>query len=195
MTRKPVVWVTLLLVLGVAIGLVVNTQLGRRGSLSDLPQSNQTEPDVLAEDLELVQGSAGKVEWKVRARSAQYSFDNRIVQVVGPQLTAYVGEGRDEFYLKADLGEINQKGNTLTLRDNITGLYSGFTMTSEVFDYVGAEKTLYLKGHVAVHRPDFMFNATSVEINMETMQLTAAGGVVAELTPEGLDSFKKEKKQ
>jgi len=45
-----------------------------------------------------------------------------------------------------------------------------------------------------VTRPDFTVNATTVEINLETKELTAAGGVVAELTPASLNALKKEKK-
>jgi LPS export ABC transporter protein LptC len=195
MTRKLLVLVTFIFVLGVAIGLVVNDQRGSRSSAPEVAQGNQSEPDILAEDLELVQGSNGKVEWRVRARSAQYSFDKRIVQVLRPQLSAFLGSGGEEFYLKADLGEINQQGNTVTLKDNIAGQYNGFTLTSDVFDYIGAMKKLYLKGHVTVFRPDFQINATAVEINTETMELTAAGGVTAELVPQGLDALKKEKKR
>jgi len=195
MTRKPIVLLTLLFVLGVAIGMVVNYQRGGSSRLPDQQQGNQSDPDILAEDLELVQGSAGKIEWRVRARSAEYSFDKRIVHVKNPQLFAYIGTEGEEFFLKADKGEVNQQGNTLTLSDNIVGQYNGFTLSSDVFDYIGAMKKLYLKGHVSVFRPDFQINATAVEINVETRELTAAGGVEAELTPAGLDSFKKEKKR
>lgn len=193
MTRKPVALIALIFVLGVAIGLVVNTQLGGRGGSVDKPAANQTEADVEAEDLELVQGADGKVQWRVRAKSAQYSFDQRIVRVKSPQLFAYVGSGAEEVFLRADLGEVNQKGNTVTLQGNIIGRYESFTLTSDVFDYIGAMKKLYLKGRVIVERPDFMLNATAVEINIETRELTAAGGVTAELIPAGLDSLKKEK--
>jgi hypothetical protein len=81
----------------------------------------------------------------------------------------------------------------MTLRDNITGRYGSFVLTSDVFDYIGAMKKIYLKGRVAVTRPDFTMNATTVEINLETRELTAAGGVTAELIPAGLASLKKEK--
>jgi LPS export ABC transporter protein LptC len=194
MIRKPSVLFVFIFVLGVAIGLVVNMQRGSRTVASDTLASNQTDPDVVANDLELVQGTDGKVQWRVRAKNAQYSFDQRIVQVKSPQLFAYVGTDREEVFLRSDLGEINQRGNTITMRDNIIGRYSGFTLTSDVFDYIGAMKKIYLKGRVIVERPDFMLNATAVEINIETKELTAAGGVTAELLPAGLNTLKKEKR-
>lgn len=191
--RKPLVTVVVIFLLGLAIGLVVNRQRADRSAPAEKPVA-KAEPDVLAEDLELVQGSDGKELWRIRARSAQYSLDQRIVQVIRPQLSAYVGADREEVFIRSDLGEINQSGNTMTLRDNITGRFGAFALTSDVFDYIGAMKKAYFKGRVIVTRPDFTVNATTVEINLETRELTAAGGVAAELTPASLDSFKKEKK-
>ncbi len=192
MTRKTVLLIFLIFALGVGIGLYWNQRRGGGPAPADKSAGNQTGADVTAEDLELVQGTAGKVQWRVRAKSAQYSFDQRIVQVKSPQLFAYVGPQSDEVFLKGDIGEVNQRGNTVTLRDNIIGKYGSFTLSSDVFDYIGPMKKLYLKGRVIVERPDFMLNATAVEINVDTKELTAAGGVVAELIPAGLETLKKE---
>jgi LPS export ABC transporter protein LptC len=193
--RKPLVLVVLIFVLGLAIGLVVNERRNGRDAALEKPVAKAPEPDVTAEDLELVQGLDGKVLWRVRAKSAQYRLDQRIVQVLRPQLTAYVGADRQEVFVKSDLGEVNQQGNTMTLRDNITGRFGEFVLTSDVFDYIGAMKKIYLKGQVSVSRPDFSVNATTVEINLDTRELTAAGGVTAELLPAALDTLKKEKKK
>jgi len=192
--RKPFLTVVVIFLLGLAVGLVVNQQRTPRSAPPET-QPAKAEPDVLAEDLELVQGADGKELWRVRARSAEYSLDQRIVQVIRPQLSAYIGTDREEVFIKSDLGEINQSGNTVTLRDNIAGRFGTFALTSDVFDYIGAMKKAYFKGRVIVTRPDFSVNATTVEINLETQELTAAGGVAAELTPASLNSLKKEKKQ
>jgi len=191
--RKSLVFVVLIFVLGLAIGLVVNEQRNGRSDAPSRPAAKVAEPDVMAEDLELVQGADGKVLWRVRARSAQYSMDQRIVQVLTPQLTAYVGADRQEVFIKSDTGEVNQQGNTMTLRNNITGRFGSFVLTADVFDYIGAMKKIYLKGQVSVSRPDFSVNATTVEINLETRELTAAGGVTAELIPAAMNAFNKEK--
>jgi len=192
--RKPFVTVVVIFLLGLGIGLVVNQQRSSKDATADMTPAAKADPDVLAEDLELVQGSDGKELWRVRAKSAQYSFDQRIIQVIRPQLSAYVGAERDEVFIKSDTGEVNQQGNTVTLRDNIAGRFGTFALTSDVFDYIGAMKKAYFKGRVIVTRPDFTVNATTVEINLETKEMTAAGGVTAELIPASLNSLKKEKK-
>lgn len=191
--RKPLVTVIVIFLLGLAIGLVLNHRRNGRPAPVEKAAS-KAEPDVLAEDLELVQGSDGKELWRVRGQSAQYSLDQRIVQIVRPQLSAYIGQDREEVFIKSDLGEINQLGNTVTLRDNIAGRFGAFTLSSDVFDYIGAMKKAYFKGRVVVTKPDFSVNATTVEINLETRELIAAGGVAAELTPASLNVIKKEKK-
>jgi len=192
--RKSLVSVVVIFLLGLAIGLVVNQQRANRSAPAEKPAA-KAEPDVQAEDLELVQGSEGKELWRIRAKTAQYSLDQRIVQVLRPQLSAYVGADREEVFIKSDSGEVNQSGNTLTLRDNIAGRYGDFALSSDVFDYIGAMKKAYFKGRVIITRPDFTVNATTVEINMETRELTAAGGVSAELIPSSLKTLNKEKKK
>lgn len=193
MARKPLVILFLIFVLGVGIGLVFNFQhADKPAPVERVAKPN--EPDVTAVDLELVQGSDGKELWRVRAKSAQYSQDQRTVQVLRPQLFAYVGPDRQEVFIRSDTGEINQSGNTLTLRDNISGRFGEFALSSDVFDYIGAMKKGYFKGRVVVTRPDFSVNATTVEVNLDTHELTAAGGVVAEFVPAKADAGKKGKR-
>mgnify|MGYP001282468368 CR=1 FL=1 len=194
MVRKPLVIVFLIFALGVGIGLVVNFQRAPRPVAPVERAAKPAEPDVMAEDLELVQGSEGKELWRVRAKSAKYSLDQRIVQVLRPQLSAYVGPDRQEVFIRSDTGEVNQAGNTLTLRDNISGRFGEFALTSDVFDYIGAMKKAYFKGRVVVTRPDFTVNATTVEVDLDTHELTAAGGVVAEFIPAAQGPVKKGKR-
>ena len=47
-------------------------------------------------------------------------------------------------------------------------------------------KKVYLKGGVMVRRPDMTLTAKAVEIDLESRQLTAAGGVEALLAPKTL---------
>lgn len=194
MVRKPLVILVLIFVLGVGIGLVFNLQHADKPAPAERAAKRTTEPDVTAEDLELVQGSDGKELWRVRAKSAQYSQDQRTVQVLRPQLFAYVGPDRQEVFIRSDTGEINQTGNTLTMRDNISGRFGEFALSSDVFDYIGAMKKAYFKGRVVVTRPDFSVNATTVEINLDTRELTAAGGVVAQFVPAAGAADKKGKR-
>ena len=145
------------------------------------------EADVVAEDIELVQGKQGAMTWKMLAKTAKYNQEKKLIGVDKPQLTAYYGDDRQEVYVKADRGEVDQSDDNLTLYDNVTGRFGDLELNAQHLDYVGAIDKVYLKGGVIIRRPDMSFKATAVEIDLVTRQLVAAGGVEALMAPQGLD--------
>ena len=143
--------------------------------------------DVSAEDIELVQGKQGSLMWKMQAKSAQYNQEMGLIVVEYPQLNAYFGDDRQEVYVRANLGEVDQANNNLTLSEGVSGRFGDLAVDAQHLDYIGAMDKVYLKGGVTVRRPDMSVQAKALEIDLVTRQLTAAGGVEALLAPEGLD--------
>lgn len=143
--------------------------------------------DIIAQDIELVQGKAGQVQWRLRARNAEYNQDKGRVMVVKPQMLSYVGEERREVYIQAERGEIDQQGDNLTLWDRVEGRYGHFALSAENFDYIGAMNKVFLKGGVQVRRPDMSIDAAAVEIDLATRELVAAGGVSAFIASRNVD--------
>lgn len=186
MRLKPILVLALIFALGLALGYVVN--MG--SSPVDKPAPQGAKPivpegaDIAAEDIELVQGAKGVVQWRMRARSAEYKQEKKLVVVIKPQMTSFFGTGRHEVFVRADVGEVDQAANNLMLRDNIEGRYGLFSLKAQAFDYVGALEKIYLKGQVSIHRPDMSVNATAIEINLATKELMAAGGVTALIVPQ-----------
>lgn len=155
-----------------------------------IPPSERTDravledADIEAEDIELVQGKDGALQWKLQASNAKYNQEKKLVAVERPQLTAFFGDERQEVFIRADSGDIDQKNDNLTLWDNIDGRFGLFALKAEHFDYIGAMGKVYLKGGVSVSRPDLSVNATAVEIDIVTRELVAAGGVEAVIIPQ-----------
>lgn len=143
--------------------------------------------DIVAQDIELVQGKAGQVQWRLRARNAEYNQGKGRVMVVKPQMLSYVGEERREVYIQAERGEIDQQGDNLTLWDRVEGRYGHFALSAESFDYIGAMNKVFLKGGVQVRRPDMSIDAAAVEIDLTTRELVAAGGVSAFIASRNVD--------
>lgn len=143
--------------------------------------------DISAQDIELVQGKAGQVQWRLRARNAEYNQDKGRVMVTKPQMLSYVGEERREVYIQAERGEIDQQGDNLTLWDRVEGRYGHFALSAENFDYIGAMNKVFLKGGVQVRRPDMSIDAAAVEIDLATRELVAAGGVSAFIASRNVD--------
>ena len=101
-------------------------------------------------------------------------------------MTAYFGDDRQEVYVQADRGEVDQSNDNLTLYDGVSGRFGDMALDAQHLDYVGAIGKVYLKGGVTVRRPDMTVQAKALEIDLVTRQMVAAGGVEALLAPEGL---------
>jgi LPS export ABC transporter protein LptC len=143
--------------------------------------------DIVAEDIELVQGAEGRIDWKILARVARYSQEKDVVFIVRPQLFAYIGENRDEVFIRAETGEVDQKTDNFRLRENVVGRYGLFALKADEMDYIGAMDKVFLKGKVAVYRPDVDVRATAIEIDVRSREMIAAGGVTATLRPGVVD--------
>jgi len=195
MRGRPALVLSVIFGLGLFLGLGVNAIffsdpiLESPDTADQAPASRKdmfADADVSAEDIELVQGKEGSMNWKLLAKSAKYNQELGIIAVDFPQLTAYFGDDRREVYVQADRGEVDQANDNLTLYDGVSGRFGTMALDAQHLDYVGAIGKVYLKGGVTVRRPDMTVQAKALEIDLVTRQMVAAGGVEALLAPEGL---------
>jgi LPS export ABC transporter protein LptC len=195
MRGRPALVLFIIFSLGLLLGLGVNALffsdpiLEKQDAAEQAPATREdmfADADVSAEDIELVQGKEGSMSWKLLAKSAKYNQELGIIAVDFPQLTAYFGKERQEVYVQADRGEVDQENDNLTLYDGVSGRFGNMALDAQHLDYVGAIGKVYLKGGVTVRRPDMTVQAKALEIDLVTRQLVAAGGVEALLAPEGL---------
>ncbi|QGY41128.1 LPS export ABC transporter periplasmic protein LptC [Pseudodesulfovibrio cashew] len=195
MRKRPALSILIIFAVGMTIGIAVKTYFFSDPLVMEQPAPSTADmsreellnqADIVAEDIELVQGKQGAMTWKLLAKTAKYNQKRKLIGVTRPQLTAYFGEDRKEVYVKADRGEVDQSNDNLTLYDNITGRFGDMELVAQYLDYVGAIKKVYLKGGVTVRRPDMTLTATAVEIDLVSRELTAAGDVKALMAPGGM---------
>lgn len=195
MKGRPALTLILIFVVGLVFGIVAKTLffsdpiVKETADMSE-PRTRQQlleDADVSAEDIELVQGKQGAMTWKLLAKTAKYNQEKGLIGVEYPQLTAFFGEDRQEVYVRADRGDVDQNNDNLTLYDGVSGRFGDLALDAQFLDYVGAIDKVYLKGGVAVRRPDMTIRAKAMEIDLVTRELIAAGGVEALLAPEGLE--------
>jgi len=188
MNRRSALFVILIFAVGLVAGIAVKAVFFADPIVEHVqeqapkPQSRQQlldEADITATDIELVQGKAGAMAWKLLASEAKYNQEKKLIGVVHPQLTAFYGAHRQEVYVKADRGEVDQKNDNLTLYDNVAGRFGDLELEAQHLDYVGAINKVYLKGGVTIRRPDMTFSAVAVEIDLVSYEVVAAGGVKA----------------
>lgn len=196
MKRRPALILVLIFAVGLAAGVTVKALFFSDPIVEPEMAEPETgksrqqlldEADITAKDIELVQGKQGAMTWKLLATEAKYNQDKKLVGVYHPQLMAYFGKDRQEVYVKADRGEVDQKNDNLTLYDNVSGRFGDLALEAQHLDYVGAISKVYLKGGVSIRRPDMSFDAVAVEIDLISHELVAAGGVKALLAPSGFD--------
>jgi len=195
MIKRPALVSLLILSIGLAAGLVVKRMYFDEPELSvqQSGQSNKTQQELIdesaikAEDIELVQGQQGALGWKLLATSAKYNQGQGLVGVTRPQLTAYYGEDRKEVYVRGDRGIVDQRKDNLTLYENVGGRFGDMELEAKEMEYLGSAEKVYLKGGVTVRRPDMTLTADTVEINLATRQMLAAGNVIALLASNNLE--------
>lgn len=181
---------------GVALGLLLSRGETPRSrpSAKEAPKAGPDlgAADVTAQDIELIQGQAGQVQWRLKARGAEYNAEKGRILLTKPQMQTYVGEERREVFIQGERGEVDQQSNNLTLWDRVEGRYGEFALSAQSFDYIGAMNKVVLKGGVQVRRPDMSIDASAVEIDLNARQLLAAGGVTAYIAalPQGLPGQK-----
>ncbi len=197
MKGRPALFIAIF-VIGLALGVTIKAYffsdplIEETASDTGVEKSRKQlidESAIVAEDIELVQGKQGAMTWKLLAKTAKYNQEKKLIGVERPQLTAYYGEDRQEVYVKADRGEIDQNDDNLTLYDNVTGRFGDMSLNAQHLDYIGAINKVYLKGGVTVRRPEMTFKAAAVEIDLVERQLVAAGGVEALLAPRGFEEI------
>jgi LPS export ABC transporter protein LptC len=195
MKGRPALVLLVIFGLGLVLGLGVNALffsdpiLENQDSAEQAPVSREdmfADADVSAEDIELVQGKEGSMNWKLLAKGAKYNQELGIIAVDFPQLTAFFGDDRREVYIQGDRGEVDQANDNLSLYDGVSGRFGEMALDAQHLDYVGAIGKVYLKGGVTMRRPDMTVQAKAMEIDLVTRQMVAAGGVEALLAPEGL---------
>lgn len=196
MKGRPALTLILIFAIGLALGISINAVFFSDPSIDDsaieenVQKSRERlldEANVVAEDIELVQGKQGAMTWKLLAKSAKYNQENHLIGVDRPQLTAFYGKDRQEVYVKSDHGDIDQGNDNLTLYDGVTGRFGDIALDAQHLDYVGAMDKVYLKGGVTVRHPEMTIKAAAIEIDLVSRELIAAGGVEALLAPKGLE--------
>ena len=197
MRLRAILLICFIFFMGIALGLAAMKYLfvtvpETAATIEDRQVPNadpMADADVTAEDVELVQGRDGAMQWRILATSAQYDQDREKVAISNPQLMAHVGEKGDEVYIRAERGEVDQAYDNLSLLGGVDGRFGTFSLSADQLDYVGAIDKVYLKGKVVVKRSDMEIQATAVEIDLNSMELLAAGGVTATMVTWGSDGI------
>lgn len=187
------VGLVLYLILGLVIGVCAGTLLGKKyGTFPHMAReavenpllSNKNQSDISAEEIELIQGTGGDIEWILRAGSADYDQEKGLVIADKPRVTYYLGRDRKEVFVSALHGEVSQKGEGLKLWDNVKGHYGDMGLVADRLDFKPKDYLLFLEGNVKVQSPSVYITSNRVKVDLVTREIMIEDGMEALISPD-----------
>lgn len=181
----------LALLLGVSAGTMLGKKYGpyphmARSSVERPILSDQNQADISAEEIELIQGTGGDVEWILRAGSADYDQEKGLVIADKPRVTYYLGRDRKEVFVKALHGEVSQKGEGLKLWDQVEGHYGEMALKAERLNFKPKDNLLFLEGNVKVQSNTAFISSDRVKVDLLTREIMIEDGMEALISPNML---------
>ncbi|WP_432736002.1 LPS export ABC transporter periplasmic protein LptC [Maridesulfovibrio sp. FT414] len=179
-------------VLAVVAGLAAGTMLGKkygvyphmaRHTVERALLADQNKSDISAEEIELIQGTGGDVEWILRAGSADYDQEKGLVIADKPRVTYYLGRDRKEVFVQALHGEVSQKGEGLRLWDNVEGHYNDMALKAERLNFIPKDNLLFLEGNVKVQSPTAYIHSDKIKVDLVTREIMIEDGMEALISP------------
>lgn len=154
-------WSQLLLVSVLLPGLLLGTTACNRPNRAfnklaqDTKQLEDFDSSLTFNDVTLEQADEkGRLWWKVKAKQASYSKDQRVARIQTPTGELYQ-DGRAVFEVKAASGEVQQDGNKIFLRGQIiaTDLRDGTVLKGNELEWRPKEDVLFVRnGFTGDHR-------------------------------------------
>jgi len=179
----------LALFLGLASGTLLSKKYGvfphmARGVVKSPLVADENQSDISAEEIELIQGTGGDIEWILRAGSADYDQEEGLVKADKPRVTYYLGRDRKEVFVSALHGEVSQKGKGLKLWDNVKGNYGDMGLVADRLDFKPKENLLFLEGNVKVQSPAVYITSNRVKVDLVTREIMIEDGMEALISPD-----------
>lgn len=185
--RLPLILAVVLL----AAGYVAWSLFSARQAVEEAADAvGDVDVDVSMQGVELSRGAEGRAEWRLKAEGADYLQDEGLVRVDNPRIVYYLEDGGDEVVVTAKSGELNQETDTARLWPDVTIFSGPTTVTADRLDYAGADRDIVLTGDVRIDRPGMVMTAPDVRLDLKTNDISASGGVRAELATGTLPGAK-----
>ncbi|WP_319779455.1 LPS export ABC transporter periplasmic protein LptC [Maridesulfovibrio sp.] len=187
------VGLVLYLILALFTGFCAGTLLGKkygvfphmaRGTVESPLVADKNKSDISAEEIELIQGTGGDIEWILRAGSADYDQEKGLVKADKPRVTYYLGRDRKEVFVRALHGEVSQKGEGLKLWDSVEGNYGEMGLVADRLDFKPKENLLFLEGNVKVQSPAVYITSNRVKVDLVTREIMIEDGMEALISPD-----------
>ncbi len=159
-------------------------------------QKNKRTADKLAQDSSAVQSfennltfndvtleqvnEQGKLLWKVKAKQARYSQDQKVATVQAPEGELFQ-DGKLVYKIKARSGEVRKDGQTILLKDQIvaTDVQSGAILQGNELEWRPKEDILWVRNNLTGTHPQLQASAQEAKAYSRSRRIEFFGQVVA----------------
>ena len=139
-------------------------------------ENNLTFNDVTLEQV----NEQGKLLWKVKAKQARYSKDQKIATVQSPEGELFQ-DGKLVYKIKARTGEVRKDGQTILLKEQIvaTDVQSGAILQGNELEWQPKEDILWVRNNLTGTHPQLQASAREAKAYSRSRRMEFFGQVVA----------------
>jgi len=127
----------------------------------------------------------GRLWWKVKAKQARYSKDNKVAAIQSPDGELYQ-DGKPILKVKANRGEVKQDGKAILLIGNITAtdLRDGVVFKGNEVEWQPERDLLIVRNNLTGTHPQLTVKAKEARMLTRARQIDLTGQVVATATKD-----------
>ncbi|MEB3885488.1 LPS export ABC transporter periplasmic protein LptC [Lyngbya sp. CCY1209] len=129
-------------------------------------ESEEIENTLTLDDVVLEQADEeGQLLWRVRAKQASYSPDNKVATVIEPQGELFA-DGKLRYQIEGDTGTLHQDGKRLFLRGSIVAedLENGIVLRGSELEWIVDQEILIARNGVTGEHEKMQAVATEVQV-------------------------------
>lgn len=177
MILRPLV----LLLLVLSLGACSNRNRAADQLAKDSAAAKQFDGSLTFKDVTLQQfDEKGRLLWKVKAKQAQYSEDQKIAKIQTPAGELFQ-DGKLVFRITALRGEVQQDGQRIFLKDQIvaTDIRDGVVLRGKELEWLPKQDTLIVRQNLTGSHPQVQASAQEARAYSRARRLELIGRVTA----------------
>jgi len=147
--------------------------------LKDIDIQAELDVDLSLKGIELSQGKAGQLHWRLKAKRAKYTQDRAEVQVENPEIEYYFEKDSRTLKVGAAHGVLEQGKDQARLWPEVRGAFEGNELRADELVYAGKERMLTLSGNVTIQGPRLSFKAAELKYLLANNEILAEKGISA----------------
>lgn len=171
--------ISLILLVSITVAGFLYLWMGRKGDSFNLPRII---PDLKIEGVHLTRAVAGKMEWELRARSADFFKEEGVTRLDAPKVI-FFGNGDKRIELTGSKGEVFNNSNDLAVSGDVRIVSSdGYTLRSDFLRYYSEKKIVTTESKVSMKGKGIDMEGVGMVADIERERIFVKKGVKAVLS-------------